>query len=90
MKTEIDLETRKLIAELISFGKSRMYYNGYAGKCPFDQRCNLCGMLFPKWAESHGFDGERFPTGFTGYHPCWAYGEDYVLDRMKKLFPELY
>ena len=90
MKTKMDEETKGLIAELI--GKSRIYYNGsiYADRCPFDERCNLCGILFPEWAESHGFDGERFPTGFMGYHPCWAYGSDHVLTIMKLLFPELY
>ena len=86
----MDEETRGLIADLIKSSRRALYLDGTIGHCPFDQRCNLCGMLFPKWAESHGFDGERFPTGFTGYHPCWAYGEDSVLDRMKKLFPELY
>jgi hypothetical protein len=87
----MEKDIREAIIEMIERKRYAMYnYNGLEA-CPFEQRCNLCAHIFPEWGKSFAEENmRRRYGGSTTTHPCWTYGEDYVLGEMKRLFPELY
>jgi len=87
----MDKDIREMIIKMVT--KKRLILSGRKSSltteaCPFEQKCNFCGHIFPEW-------GDRFVKGnmngeVSMTHPCWTYGEDYVLAEMRRLFPELY
>ena len=85
----MDEDIREAIIKMIK--KKRDLASGYKLDlkiCPFEHRCDLCSAVFPTWGEE--YEERNYNPHISINHPCWAYGEDYVLAEMKLLFPELY